>query len=554
MRLVPLGDSALLAELGSQPDDRVAALVRRLFGGLVASPLRGVEAIVPSFTTVAVYFAPAAVPGAGEPASLVAAWIGRMWAKGGSRSALKPREVRLAVAYGGEAGSDLDEVARCSGLTSAEVIRLHAKGTYEVRAVGFSPGFPYLSGLPPALRTPRRATPRVKVPAGSVAIGGTQTGVYPSASPGGWNLIGRTARVLFDPSLSSPALFRVGDRVKFESIAAAEYGRQLAAVHPPATPAAQTHEPAFTVLKAGLLTTVQDLGRTGFQDVGVSPGGAVDARALEVANLLVGNLPGEAGLECTLRGPLLAVRKDSWVAITGAPVAGLPWARPFLVRAGEKLSLETLEQGCRAYLAVAGGIEVPPVLGSRSTLVSAGIGGFEGRALKPGDRLGVRPSVARLRLALGWFAAPALAPRPQSEVTVRVIRGPQADWFSREAWEEFLTTSYRVNPLSDRMGARLDGSALRLPVPRDMVSEAVATGSVQVPPDGQPIVLLAERQTIGGYPKIADIISVDLGRVAQLRPGDRIRFVQTDIDEARRQRRAAERAITWLHQGIGQRE
>jgi antagonist of KipI len=197
---------------------------------------------------------------------------------------------------------------------------------------------------------------------------------------------------------------------------------------------------------------------------------------------------------------------------------------------------------------------VPTVLGSRSTLVSAGIGGFEGRALKPGDRLGVRPSVARLRLAPGWFAAPALAPRPQSEVTLRVIRGPQADWFSREAWEEFLTTSYRVNPLSDRMGARLDGSALRLPVPRDMVSEAVATGSVQVPPDGQPIVLLAERQTIGGYPKIADIISVDLGRVAQLRPGDRVRFVQTDIDEARRQRRAAERAITWLHQGIGQRE
>jgi antagonist of KipI len=248
------------------------------------------------------------------------------------------------------------------------------------------------------------------------------------------------------------------------------------------------------------------------------------------------------------------VRKDAWVAITGAPVAGLPWARPFRVRAGEELSLETLDQGCRAYLAVAGGIEVPSVLGSRSTLLSAGIGGFEGRALKPGDRLGVRPSAARPWLSPGWFAAPALAPQPQSELTVRVIRGPQADWFSREVWEEFLTTPYRVNPQSDRMGARLEGSALRLPSPRDMTSEAVATGSVQVPPDGQPIVLLAERQTIGGYPKIADIIRVDLGRVAQLRPGDRIRFVQTDIDEARRQLRVAERDLAWFRQGIGQRE
>lgn len=554
MRLVPLGDSALLAELGGQPDERVAALVRRLFGGLVASPLRGVEAIVPSFTTVAVHFAPSEIPGAGEPASVVAAWIGRVWAKGGSGSALKPREVRLAVAYGGEGGPDLDDVARSSGLAPAEVIRRHAKGAYEVRAVGFSPGFPYLAGLPPALRTPRRATPRIRVPAGSVAIGGAQTGVYPSASPGGWNLIGRTARVLFDPSLSSPALLRIGDRVRFEPIAASEYERQLAAVLPPVTPVAQTHEPTFTVLRAGVLTTVQDLGRTGFQDVGVSPGGAVDARALQVANLLVGNLRGESGLECTLRGPLLAVRRDAWVAITGAPVAGLPWARPFLVRAGEELSLETLEQGCRTYLAVAGGIEVPPVLGSRSTLISAGIGGFEGRALKPGDRIGVRPSVARPPFAPGWFAAPALAPRPQGEVTVRVIRGPQADWFSREVWEEFLANPYRVNPHSDRMGARLEGAALRLSSPRDMVSEAVATGSVQVPPDGQPIVLLAERQTIGGYPKIADIISVDLGRVAQLRPGDRIRFVQTDIDEARRQLRAAEQDLAWFRQGIGQRQ
>ncbi len=554
MRLVPLGDSALLAELGAQPDDKVAAQVRRLVGGLLASPLRGVEAVVPSFTTVAVFFAPADVPGTGDAWGTVAAWMGRVWAKGGSGAALKPRDVKLPVAYGGDLGPDLDSVAQACGLTPAEVIRRHAKGSYEVRAIGFSPGFPYLAGLPPALRTPRRATPRTQVPAGSVAIGGAQSGVYPSATPGGWNLIGRTPRVLFDPSSSSPSLLRSGDRVKFEVITDTEYQRQAASIRPPASPAVQTLEPTFTVLRAGLLTTVQDLGRTGFQDVGVSLGGAVDARALQVANLLVGNLGGEAGLECTIRGPLLAVRKDAWIAITGAPVAGLPWARPFQVKAGEEISLEAIEGGCRAYVAVAGGIDVPPVLGSRSTLMTAGWGGFEGRALKPGDRMGTRPHGRGARFPGGWFASPQLAPLPAREITVRVVRGPQADWFPPAVWQELLAGAYRVSPHSDRMGARLEGAPLRLSSPREMVSEAVATGSVQVPPDGQPIVLLAERQTLGGYPKLANVISVDLGRIAQARPGDLIRFREVSLDEARARLLESVRDLAWFREGIGQKE
>ncbi|HEY0967760.1 MAG TPA: 5-oxoprolinase subunit PxpB [Opitutaceae bacterium] len=554
MRLVPLGDAALLAELGGQPDDKVAAAVRRLAGGLLAAPLRGVEAIVPAFTTVAVHYVPVEIPGAGDPAATVASWIGRVWAKGGSSAALKPKDVVLPVVYGGDHGPDLEEVAKACGLTPAEVIRRHARSSYEVRAVGFSPGFPYLAGLPPALRVPRRATPRTKVPAGSVAIGGAQTGVYPSATPGGWNLIGRTPRVLFDPSVASPSLLRPGDRVKFAVVTEEDYARQAAAVRPPAMPAAQTHDPTFTVLRPGVLTTVQDLGRTGFQDVGVSPGGAIDSRALQVANLLVGNLGGEAGLECTLRGPLLAVRKDAWIAITGARVAGLPWARPFRVKAGEEISLETIEHGCRAYVAVAGGVDVPAMLGSRSTLLAAGLGGFEGRALKAGDRIGTRADAAHAKVSPGWFAAPSLAPVPTEDVTVRVVRGPQAEWFSPAAWQTFLGTPYRVNPKSDRMGARLDGAALTLLSARELVSEAVATGSVQVPPDGQPIVLLAERQTIGGYPKIANVITVDLGRMAQARPGSVVRFAEVTIDEARRLLGAAGRDLAWFRLGIGQKE
>ncbi|GAB1488467.1 urea amidolyase family protein [Opitutaceae bacterium] len=554
MRLVPLGDAALLAELAGQPDDKVAAAVRRLACGLLASPLRGIEAVVPSFTTVAVHYAPSEIPGAGNASAVVASWIGRIWAKGGASAVAKPKDVVLPVVYGGAHGPDLEDVAKACGLTPAEVIRRHLRASYEVRAVGFSPGFPYLAGLPPVLRVPRRATPRTKVPAGSVAIGGAQTGVYPSGTPGGWNLIGRTSRVLFDPSLANPSLLRSGDRVKFEAVSDDVYARQVAAVLPPAIPAAQSHDPTFTVLRPGVLTTVQDLGRTGFQDVGVSPGGAADARALQVANLLVGNLGGEAGLECTLRGPLLAVRKDAWIAITGARVAGLPWARPFPVKAGDEISLETIEHGCRACVAVAGGIDVPAVLGSRSTLLAAALGGFEGRALKAGDRIGTRSNAGHPKVSSGWFAAPSLAPVPTGEVTVRVIRGPQAEWFSSAMWRTFLETPWRVNPKSDRMGARLDGAALTLPSTRELVSEAVATGSVQVPPDGQPIVLLAERQTIGGYPKVANVITVDLGRIAQARPGDVVRFAEVTVDEARRLQSAAARELAWFRLGIGHKE
>lgn len=555
MRMMPLGDSALLAEFGSRPDEATAVAVRRLAAALRLNPLRGVEAIVPAFATVAVHYDPEKVPGAGDAYEVMAAWVGRSWTKAPSARAAAPREFTLPVCYGGEHGPDLEHVAATCRLPTAEVVRRHAGAVYEVRAIGFSPGFPYLAGLPPALHAPRRATPRTRVPAGSVGIGGAQTGIYPSATPGGWNLIGRTPRALFDPEANPPGLLRPGDRVRFVSITPEAYARLAAGPRPErAAPPAGAAEPLFTVVRPGVLTTVQDLGRPDHQEVGVSPGGAVDPVALRVANLLVGNDETAAGLECTLQGPVLAFRRDAWVAVTGAVTAGLPWARPFLVRAGTTLSLEKIERGCRAYLAVAGGIDVPEVLGSRSTLLGAGLGGFEGRLLQAGDAVGAGAASARTAGDAGWFVSPELAPLPAGEVRVRVVRGPQASWFDEPVRRLLHDEPYRVSLRSDRMGLRLEGPELTLAAPRELASEAVAAGSIQVPPDGRPIVLLAERQTIGGYPKIANVVTADLGRLAQLRPGDTVRFAEITVPEALGLWRAQEQNVAWLRAGIRQKQ
>ena len=330
----------------------------------------------------------------------------------------------------------------------------------------------------------------------------------------------------------------------------------------------------------GLLTTVQDLGRPGWQRYGVTPGGAVDAHALRLANLLVGNTEGAAGLEVTLAGPTLRIAEEALIAVCGADFETtiedrpVPAWRPVWVKAGAELLIGAARSGCRCYLAVAGGIAVPRLLGGRGTHLAAGFGGLEGRALRPGDTLKVGPpSVWAKRLArslagsvgggdplaaarweVSGEARPAYSPSPM----VRVMSGPQWDWFSLGERTRFLGERFTVTPRSDRMGLRLAAPAGAAPAgpalaeggSREMISEGVATGTVQVPPDGQPIVLLADRQTIGGYPKIATVASVDLPLLAQLRPGDTVEFHEVTVGEAEELWLAAERRMATVRQGI----
>jgi antagonist of KipI len=297
------------------------------------------------------------------------------------------------------------------------------------------------------------------------------------------------------------------------------------------------------VVAPGAFTTVQDLGRSGFASAGVPPSGAMDAPALRAANLLAGNDEGAAGLEITLLGPTLHFEADATVALAGATVTAdldgtpVPTLETFRIAQGSTLRLPQCSRGVRAYLAIRGGIDVPEVLGSRSTLASAGLGGLDGRALKEGDalRIGVSHDVARLRRMR--TAADGREP------VVRVLPGPQLEAFTDKGRAHFFDQEFRVSPSSDRVGVRLEGDAIELVGSADIDPEGVVTGAIQVPGDGHPILLGPDRPVTGGYAKIATVIAADLGLIAQARPGDSLRFVEVTLDDARAARRERESAL-----------
>jgi len=293
---------------------------------------------------------------------------------------------------------------------------------------------------------------------------------------------------------------------------------------------------SLLVESAGLQTTVQDLGRPGFGPEGVSASGAADPVALRLGNLLVENQPGVAGLELTLVGGSFVFPDGAVIAITGADLGATVNGRPLEMWAshtlepGTKLMFGATKNFARGYLAIAGGIQVDPFLGSASTHVLSGLGGFEGRALRKGDRLRIGKAskkVRRRRITLA--ALYAFKPRK----VLRVTEGPQADWFSEAAKQVFYRDVFRVSEESDRVGLRLEGTALDGSPAREMITEGVSLGAVQVTPSGQPIILFVEQQTTGGYPKIANIIAADLHRIGQLRPRAEIRFQRTLLAVAR---------------------
>jgi antagonist of KipI len=329
---------------------------------------------------------------------------------------------------------------------------------------------------------------------------------------------------------------------------------------------------SISVLHPGLLTTVQDLGRPGYQQAGLVVGGALDATALRVANMLVGNSPQAAGFEITLRGPRLRFTASHLVAITGAHLSptlnGQPVGlhRPVWVRAGTELAFGKAVAGSRAYLAVAGGLDVPLVLGSRATYLRAGLGGWHGRALLAGDCLPMgTPSAIGQRLtqqlapaaptaawaAAPWTPGPQLCPPPAAEPLLRAVRGPEYGQFVEASQRAFWHEPFEVTPAADRMGYRLQGPALaRWAAAPELLSSAVTLGTVQVPASGQAIVLLADCQTTGGYPRLAQVISADFGALAQLRPGQRCRFGEVTLAEAQALYLAHERHLRALPRAI----
>lgn len=292
-------------------------------------------------------------------------------------------------------------------------------------------------------------------------------------------------------------------------------------------------EPLVKVIKPGLQTTVQDLGRSGYQQYGISPAGAMDSYALQMANLLVGNNLEEAGLEAAMLGPSLEALADVSIAICGGDLQPMlnekevaMW-KSFILKKGDILSFGKLKNGARAYISFAGGIDVPFVLGSKSTFVNGSMGGYNGRALESGDVLFGRPYVRKNRFLHNDFI-----PEYKEQLEIRVVLGPHLDKFPNSSIEQFLSSEYTISPQSNRMGFRLEGPKLDHIGEADIISDAIPLGGIQVPSNGKPIILMAERQTTGGYARIATVVSIDIPVLAQALPGTKIRFENITIEEA----------------------
>ncbi|HTZ26467.1 MAG TPA: urea amidolyase family protein [Streptosporangiaceae bacterium] len=535
----PAGDAALLLE--------AQGVAARLAVAILTERVAGVVDVVPGAQTVLVTIE----PGSNDVGELAAALLELPLPPG------RPGEAALAEIAVVYDGPDLGEVAELTGLSPGEVVARHTAGEYTVGWLGFSPGFGYLTGLDPVLASvPRLAEPRLRVPAGSVAIAGGLAAVYPSTSPGGWRLLGRASAALWDSGREPPALLSPGMRVRFRQV---DPGVLTPPRHTtPATsrPGDRKSGPVIEVIRPGPLATVQDLGRPGYGHLGVPHSGAADAASLRLANRLAGNPDGAAGIELTLGRAVFRFHSAAVVAVDGAPLpltvepgtedaardsrggAGpsgpaeaatdslggvaardVPHGSAFEVPAGAVLRLGAPAAGLRSYLAVRGGVGVPAVLGSRSADLRSGLGPA---ALRPGDVLPVGDDQAS---AAGAAAAqPTVLPVPGEPAVLRVIPGPRDDWFAPDALRQLCARTYVVTPASDRTGLRLDGPALPSAGRGELLSEGVAAGALQVPHGGKPILLLADHPVTGGYPVIATVLSSDIGLAAQLRPGSKLRF------------------------------
>ncbi|MGX1162898.1 KipI family sensor histidine kinase inhibitor [Arthrobacter sp. SLBN-100] len=467
--------------------------------------------------------------------------------------------VQIETVYDGE---DLAEVGRLTGLGVEGVVAAHTGQVWTVAFGGFAPGFGYMVGENESLEVPRRSSPRTAVPAGSVALAGNYSAVYPRQSPGGWQLIGRTAARMWDLGREQPALAAPGDRVQFLAVRelvevpdrpAGAPNAQVPAVQDSAAHEPAVHEPAvpsgLRILSPGLQSLIQDLGRHGHGSLGVSAAGALDRSSLRRANRIVGNQPGAAVVETVAGGLRVQAVGDQVLAVTGAPVAltvappsdvpgtgtaqddtaeddggrsgqvrHAPMATAFALLDGEVLTLGAPERGFRTYLAVRGGVEAEPVLGSRSTDTMSGIG--------PAPLAAGGFIQAGKATSSNVVGNPEVQPDyPDTGVTVLdIVPGPRDDWFDAAALESLCTQDWTVTPRSNRVGMRLDGDPLERGRNGELASEGTVAGALQVPPEGQPVLFLADHPLTGGYPVVAVVVDHQLDLAAQVPIGGRIRF------------------------------
>ena len=496
--------NGLYLRFGTRIDQGVNLRVHALAERLLSSPLTGISEIIPGIVTLYLEYDARTLP-----YQRLRGWLDSHLEQVDSAGRAPGRLIEIPVRYD---GCDLEEVARQTDLSEADVVERHAAPTYTVLLVGFSPGQPYLGMVAEGLRVPRRASPRPQVPAASVVVANALTTIGPFAQPTGWLVLGRALSRIYDPHWAEPALLKPGDRVRFVP----SNGEVPTMPEPRALLPVMPRTPLFRVIEPGLLDLLVDGGRNMAERFGLPRSGPLDSRSARQANGLVGNRRDAPLLEINVKGPVLEALRGGVAAFAGwglSPQVNrtpLEPFRSFAFKRGDVISFRPLAGGVRGYLAVPEGFESDRYLGSASVSLRGRIG----RPLAGGDLLGV----ALVRSARSGFGF--LPPRGWSDgvVTLRIVPGPQA---SEEALTRLVGASFAVSS-ADRIGVRLQGPALP---GGEVISEAVPVGAVQVPPGGAPILLLNDRGTTGGYAKPALVHPADLPLAGQLRPGTRVRFV-----------------------------
>jgi KipI family sensor histidine kinase inhibitor len=536
------GDCSVLIKFGDQIKEETSKRINKFNKILKACNHKAIIDTIPSYCALLVNYRPDLI-NYKELVSLLRDLLLNL----GEEIELDKDVIEIPVLYGKNKGIDIEAVAHHNELSIEDVIALHSEPEYLIYMLGFTPGFPYLGGMNKKIATPRLETPRVKIEAGSVGIAGEQTGIYPISSPGGWQLIGQTPIELFNINKKDPILLKVGQYIKFKSINQEEFDKIKAQNEEYNLKQSNIDDDNYqgkkglVVRNQGLLTTIQDMGRYQHQASGVPVSGAMDTYSLSLANILVDNDVDEAVLEATILGPTLEFTEDNIVAITGADlmpcVNGIDVSMntAFLCHKGDVLSFKGTSSGSRAYIAFAGGLNVPKVMGSKSTYIKAGIGGYKGRRLEKNDEL----SFENPKLSIGNLASRKINIIDQADnqiskeaIKLRVVMGPQEERFTEGGIKTFLNSTYTVSNEFDRMGCRLEGEKIQHIKDGNIISDGIAFGAIQVPSHGTPIIMLADRQTVGGYAKIANVIFIDLPKIAQAKAGDKIIFEKISIEAA----------------------
>jgi KipI family sensor histidine kinase inhibitor len=481
-------------------DDDANARLHAVAQAVLAEAGPAVLDVVPSYRVLQVEY-----DGAQTTRHAIAAMVRR--AARSAASGPAPRTVAVPTAYD---GPDLAHVASATGLTPAEVVRIHAERTYRVYALGFTPGYPFMGTLDERIRVPRRHVPRARVEAHSVAIANGQAGIYPLASPGGWHVIGTALVAMYDPHRTPPFLLEPGHRVRFVP----SDGRRPPEPTPLELLPAAPRIPALEVERPGLLDLVVDRGRLRSGRYGLARSGPLDPLSARRANDMLANPASAPLLEINIAGPSLRIVRNTLIGVAGFGVKALldgkpvPDDRAFAAVRGQAITFRPLAHGVRAYLALPGGIESRHHRGSASVDVR----GLIGRPLEAGDVLGQLRSVTVQRVATS-----PQRHRLEQPAVIRLRPGPQ---HTPEAAEALLGATFTVDQ-ADRMGVRLGGAH----VPGgEVVSEPTGLGAVQVTAGGHPLILLNDRGTLGGYDKPAIVDARDLWRVGQLRADDLVRF------------------------------